>query len=128
MEEVETETTQEMTRKQERFEEEKRELKRGLKIKEQGRMIGAKLTSQAIVIGARQEWKLKNILNNKLKNKERQPRIKYDNVERAGKKGEKGRFREKKCKVYREYGAHTQLLGNLKEFLLNYIILLIDRQ
>lgn len=42
-----------MTRKQERFEEEKRELKRGLKIKEQGRMIGAKLTSQAIVIGAR---------------------------------------------------------------------------
>lgn len=124
MEEVETETTQEMTRKQERFEEEKRELKRGLKIKEQGRMIGANLTSQAIVIGARQEWKLKNILNNKLKNKERQPRIKYDNVERAGKKA----FREKKCKVYREYGAHTQLLGNLKEFLLNYIILLIDRQ
>lgn len=60
MEEVETETTQKMTRKQERFEE-KKELKRGLKIKEQGRMIGANLTSQAIVIGARQEWKLKNI-------------------------------------------------------------------
>lgn len=65
MEEVETETTQEMTRKQERFEEEKRELKRGLKIKEQGRMIGANLTSQAIVIGARQEWKLKNIWRTK---------------------------------------------------------------